>query len=192
MLKITQAYGYEKIQYWGFSYGTVLGAIFASVFPDKVGRIIIDGVVDADNYYATLWSNNLEDSDKTLQAFFGGCFSAGPQNCRFYAGSLKAISNRLDTLYEKIRTNPIPVKLESSYGVLDYPRLRATIFLSMYTPRTAYATLAQALANSELGNGTLLFNMMMMTPFYDKFDCSCDPSGTAFASCRRFSCGHYV
>ncbi|KAK0228236.1 TAP-like protein-domain-containing protein [Armillaria fumosa] len=179
MLKITQAYGYEKIQYWGFSYGTVLGATFASMFPDKVGRIIIDGVVDAENYYATLWSNNLVDSDKTLQAFFDGCFEAGPQNCPFYADSPKAISNRLNALYESIRVNPIPVKLESSYGILDYPRLRAAIFRSLYVPQIAYPYLAQALVDLELGNGTLLFNMIQKSS--EVFECSCDSSVTALA-----------
>lgn len=119
------------------------------------------------------------DSDKTLQAFFDGCFEAGPQNCPFYADSPKAISNRLDALYENIRTNPIPVRLESSYGVLDYPRLRAAIFRSLYTPHTAYPILAQALADSELGNGTLLFNMIEQSS--EAFECSCDPSVTALA-----------
>lgn len=36
------------MNYWGFSYGTFIGQVFASMFPDRVGRFIIDGVIDAD------------------------------------------------------------------------------------------------------------------------------------------------
>jgi pimeloyl-ACP methyl ester carboxylesterase len=41
-----------KLQYMGFSYGTYLGNTFASMFPDRVGRMMVDGVVDADDYTA--------------------------------------------------------------------------------------------------------------------------------------------
>jgi pimeloyl-ACP methyl ester carboxylesterase len=42
----------DKIQYWGFSYGTLLGETFAAMYPDLVGRMVLDGVVDADRHYA--------------------------------------------------------------------------------------------------------------------------------------------
>lgn len=49
-----------RIQYWGFSYGTVLGNYFASMFPGRVGRVVLEGVVDIDDYYNGV-------SDKSLK-----------------------------------------------------------------------------------------------------------------------------
>jgi pimeloyl-ACP methyl ester carboxylesterase len=39
-----------RIQYWGTSYGSVLGNTFASMYPGRVGRLILDGICDADDY----------------------------------------------------------------------------------------------------------------------------------------------
>jgi pimeloyl-ACP methyl ester carboxylesterase len=33
------------LNYYGVSYGTVLGATFAAVFPEKIGRVVLDSVV---------------------------------------------------------------------------------------------------------------------------------------------------
>ncbi|KAG6123816.1 hypothetical protein E4U38_001034, partial [Claviceps purpurea] len=39
-----------KLQYLGFSCGTVLGNYVASLFPERVGRVVLDGVCNADDY----------------------------------------------------------------------------------------------------------------------------------------------
>jgi pimeloyl-ACP methyl ester carboxylesterase len=44
---ISQASRYLELP----SYGTVLGSTFAAMFPDNVGKLVIDGVLDMDNYY---------------------------------------------------------------------------------------------------------------------------------------------
>ncbi|KAF8900304.1 TAP-like protein-domain-containing protein, partial [Mucidula mucida] len=178
MLRITEAYGYEKLQYWGFSYGTVLGATFAAMLPDKVGRIIIDGVCDSEDYYATLWSKNLVDSEKTLQGFFDGCYEAGPQRCSFYAPSPDAISANLTALYKRLRTAPVPVKTDSGYGVLDYRRLRRAVFLSLYSPYAKFPILADALSELARGSGNLLYNMTREPDV----KCSCPDSSNELAS----------
>ncbi len=39
-----------RLQYYGMSYGTFIGNTFASMFPGRVGRMILDAVVDAEDY----------------------------------------------------------------------------------------------------------------------------------------------
>lgn len=39
-----------RLQYIGFSYGTILGNYFASMFPGRVGRVVLDGVSNAYDY----------------------------------------------------------------------------------------------------------------------------------------------
>jgi pimeloyl-ACP methyl ester carboxylesterase len=39
-----------KLQYLGISYGSILGSTFASMFPDRVGRMVVDGIADADDF----------------------------------------------------------------------------------------------------------------------------------------------
>ncbi|MCL2467690.1 MAG: alpha/beta hydrolase [Micrococcales bacterium] len=43
---LREALGDDTLTYLGFSYGTQLGATYASLFPDKVGRMVLDGAVD--------------------------------------------------------------------------------------------------------------------------------------------------
>jgi pimeloyl-ACP methyl ester carboxylesterase len=63
--------------FWGKSYGTFMGEYLISMFPDRVGRVIIDGVGDprrwanTPNYQLSSgWFGNAED---TLKGFFDAC-----------------------------------------------------------------------------------------------------------------------
>ncbi len=44
---IRRALGQEQINYYGFSYGTYLGQVYSTLFPDRVRRIVLDGVVNS-------------------------------------------------------------------------------------------------------------------------------------------------
>ncbi|KAJ7649338.1 Alpha/Beta hydrolase protein [Mycena polygramma] len=174
MLLITQKFGFEKLKYYGISYGSVLGATFASLFPDKVERMIIDGVVDVNAWYSANVTILATDTDKVLQSFFDGCAAAGPDLCAFYEPTAAAIADRLEALTNSVRAQPVPVITPATYGIVDYSLLRQTIFQTFYTPYTLFPLLAQGLAALENGNGTVLYSILA-TP---AFECNCN--GTVF------------
>jgi pimeloyl-ACP methyl ester carboxylesterase len=45
MLEILNRGGWEKLRYWGFSYGTMLGGMFATLWPERVDRMVNDGEI---------------------------------------------------------------------------------------------------------------------------------------------------
>ncbi|MEY2929551.1 MAG: hypothetical protein RL033_300 [Pseudomonadota bacterium] len=70
--------GDERLHYLGFSYGSFLGNTYANLFPDKVGALVIDGVVDPALYstglHAFATSEALPDE---LDEIFRLCDAAG-------------------------------------------------------------------------------------------------------------------
>ncbi|MFI2640698.1 alpha/beta hydrolase [Streptomyces sp. NPDC018610] len=46
MDSIRRALGAQKINYFGYSYGTYLGSVYAKLFPERVRRLVLDSVVD--------------------------------------------------------------------------------------------------------------------------------------------------
>src|SRR5690606_28321733 len=46
MDRLREAMGEDKITYFGYSYGTTLGQVYADLFPDRVRAMVLDGGVD--------------------------------------------------------------------------------------------------------------------------------------------------
>ncbi|GAA3196277.1 alpha/beta hydrolase [Actinocorallia longicatena] len=70
MESIREALNVEKISYYGYSYGTYLGAVYTTLFPDRVGRMVLDGVVKPSDVW---YEANLEQNkafEKRFDAFF--------------------------------------------------------------------------------------------------------------------------
>lgn len=81
MLEIIDALGEEQLQYWGISYGTVLGQTFAGMFPNRVGRIVLDSTLRFDDYWAGHWQTVTRDTERAIVNFFNECVKAGPEIC---------------------------------------------------------------------------------------------------------------
>lgn len=55
--RIRAALGEEKISYWGQSYGTYLGTVYASLFPERADRVVLEGNVDPTKVWADAKGN---------------------------------------------------------------------------------------------------------------------------------------
>ncbi|KAF1850512.1 alpha/beta-hydrolase [Cucurbitaria berberidis CBS 394.84] len=98
-----------KLWYYGISYGSILGPTFANLYPDRVGRMIIDGVMDLEDYYNGGWEKSIVDSDEAARSFFKRCFEAGPGLCEFHqnATSGEQIEQRYLNLLDALKESPI-------------------------------------------------------------------------------------
>jgi pimeloyl-ACP methyl ester carboxylesterase len=67
---IRKALGADKISYYGFSYGTYLGQVYATQYPSRIHRAVFDGVVNP----ATVWYEaNLNQDihfDRVVKIYF--------------------------------------------------------------------------------------------------------------------------
>lgn len=98
-----------RVLYWGFSYGTILGNTLASMFPGRMGRVVLDGVDDAYDYHEGKWLCNLLDTEKIVDYFYDTCFD-GKENCPLWDKtdkSAKDIRGRIDKLISDADNNPI-------------------------------------------------------------------------------------
>ncbi|WP_405485892.1 alpha/beta hydrolase [Nocardia sp. NBC_00511] len=54
---IRSAMGENKLNFFGQSYGTYLGAVFAQMFPDRVDRMMLDSAIDPDRWWIGLYQD---------------------------------------------------------------------------------------------------------------------------------------
>lgn len=161
MLAILTEMGEDKLQYWGFSYGTVLGGTFAAMYPDKVGRLVSDGNVDYQEWFNNLHINAVRDADAIMSAFYQLCYEAGPSKCAFHGPSPDDIRERHQAILERLRVQPI-IYMPSGPSthsapllpeIVTFSKIRKLTSTALYRPNYYFAHLADILAGLEAGDG---------------------------------------
>ena len=143
-----QQFRLPLLNYWGYSYGSYLGNTFASMFPYRVGRMILDGVVDAPDYTATGWASNLQDNDKVWLKFFEWCFEAGSK-CALYNSHIKSpndLAIQLDQFMDHLMDNPLPIVYNDNIYLFTYFDLASQMHYASYGPYQIWPLLALGLS----------------------------------------------
>ena len=146
------ALGESQMLYFGASYGTKLGATYADLFPDKVGRMVLDGAVDLSIDSRQLSLEQAGGFEVALRAYVQNCVDDG--DC-FLGDSLEAGLDTIQDLIAGIDEKALPTDLDRDLEV-------GNAFYGLVAPlynREYWSVLDQALQQGLDGDGTLLLRL---------------------------------
>lgn len=99
---LRQALGGEKLNFIGYSYGTLLGQMYVELYPEHVGRFILDAVIDhapSDDIYGVM--TETQTYEATLKQFFAWCKETADE-CPIADNDLPALFKNLTVLNSSI------------------------------------------------------------------------------------------
>ena len=67
--------GDDKLNYLGYSYGTYIGARYADAYPNRVGKIVLDGAMDPTSSEAETVREQTRGFELALRAYMTDCLS---------------------------------------------------------------------------------------------------------------------
>ena len=140
--------GDKKLNFLGKSYGTYLGTLFAELFPESVGRFVLDGAVDpyTSNREAVL--GQAIGFELALDAFINDCLKS--RSCALI-GDLQSARIQIVDLLAKTAITPLESK--SSREVTEGLVLLG-IASALYDSESGWPVLRDAFKEAMLGSGT--------------------------------------
>lgn len=99
------ALGDDQLTYLGYSYGAYLGTVYAGLFPDRVGRLVLDGPIDPTLNRAAITLAQATGFETALRSYLSACIPAA--TCPFQGTPDDALPIVRDIL-DAVAKNPIP------------------------------------------------------------------------------------
>ncbi len=152
MDSIRRALGEDTISYFGFSYGSELGAVWATLFPDTVRAAILDGAADpnADPIDSTIQQRR--GFEAALERFLARCSSN--RACKIHNDG--DAEGAFDEFMADIDENPVPT--EDGRPDLTRGMALTAVAQAMYD-ESYWSTLESALADAVDGDGRGLLEL---------------------------------
>jgi pimeloyl-ACP methyl ester carboxylesterase len=101
---IRDALGAKSFDWFGMSYGTRLGATYATLFPDRVGRMVLDAAEDPSLDFADLTLSQSKGFEVSLEAYIQDCIERG--SCPL-GSSTKTATQKVISLFEELDREPL-------------------------------------------------------------------------------------
>ncbi|MFY1701147.1 alpha/beta hydrolase [Micromonospora sp. WMMA1923] len=147
---IRSAVGDDKLTYLGYSYGTLLGATYAQLYPQRVRAFVLDGAVDPRQDLVAGSEGQAKGFERAFDNFTRWC-AANAQRCPIAPDARAAVTSAI----EKARTAPVrdPQGREATAGWIFY-----AIVSSLYT-EAGWQELARAIDRLAGGDPSEVFRL---------------------------------
>lgn len=148
--EIRKALGDEQISYLGFSYGARLGWTYATMFPDRVRAMVLDGPEDPTASIGDTSVLQAKEYEHILDQFVEFCAASAPKTCPVNPrAAVVEVVQRADA--QPISTRPDLAQLSGTYALNG-------VITSFYDKQT-WAHLGAALQAALDGNGAQLLEL---------------------------------
>ncbi len=77
----------ETISYLGISYGTYLGAVYATLFPARTRSAILDSAIDPNHFGTSIVVDRFQATERALDTFLAACSDGRLKPCNFNDGT---------------------------------------------------------------------------------------------------------
>lgn len=125
------------LNYWGFSYGSALGATVAAMFPERMGKVVLDGVLNPLDYFSGRDVSQVTATDVSFDGFFTGCI-ANPEMCVLaqLATNADALREKVYGLIYSLKYDPFVTGPDIVSDVIDYTVVKNAIQSALLNPST--------------------------------------------------------
>nr|WP_243848909.1 alpha/beta hydrolase [Lysinibacter cavernae] len=96
--------GDEKLNYLGYSYGTFLGAHYAELFPENVGRLVLDGAIDPSVSNFEVVKTQTVGFENAMRAYLEDCLAK--KGCPF-TGTVDEAMATVASLLDSVEQRPL-------------------------------------------------------------------------------------
>jgi pimeloyl-ACP methyl ester carboxylesterase len=147
------ALGERRMSYLGASYGTLLGATYAQLFPKRVGRFVLDGAVDPALGARATALQQAAGFQTAFDAYAANCVQ-GAGGC-FLGSSVSRVQHAVRSLLDRITRKPLPTDDGRTLTAGDaFYGIAATLY-----DRDYWILLSTALRSARSGDGSLLMKL---------------------------------
>lgn len=173
--------GDSKLNYLGYSYGTFLGATYAGLFPDRVGRMVLDGAIDPSVSGLDVSTTQAIGFESALRAYMADCLAG--RDCPFHGGVDQAMAD-LATLLASVDASPITAKDGRRLGA---DTLVTAIVAALYS-QDSWSYLTIALTDVLKGDADVAFQL---ADFYYNRSGPGDYADNSTEAFRAYNCMDY-